>query len=78
MVSGLNDVELRERIPKHWQPRKTMALLKVLVFFEIWQERNASVFRNHASTSTMLVSKIREEATLWYLARVKALSNVMP
>jgi hypothetical protein len=55
--SGLNDVEPREwhttpsvkdwwieRIPKHWQPRKDMALLEMLIFFEIWQERNASVF----------------------------------
>jgi hypothetical protein len=49
----------------------------MLVSWEIWKERNAHVFRNNASTLSMLVTKIKDEATIWSLAGAKALSVVM-
>jgi hypothetical protein len=50
----------------------------VLVSWEIWKERNVHVFRNNAFTSSMLVTKIKDEAALWILAGAKACSVVMP
>jgi hypothetical protein len=36
------------------------------------------VFRNAASTTIMVIEKIKEEAVLWGMAGAKALGNVMP
>jgi hypothetical protein len=57
---------------------KAMATFAMLVLWEIWKERNARVFQNHANSSTMFVYKIKEEAALWCLAGAKALCNIMP
>jgi hypothetical protein len=63
-----------------WNPqegplkKKTMASLAMLVSWKIWKERNARIFE---TTSTMLVEKIKEEATVWCLAGANGLGNVM-
>lgn len=67
-----------EAIHKQGQSKKAMASLAMLVSWEIWKERNARVFRNNASTLSMLVTKIKDEAAIWSLAGAKALSVVMP
>ena len=50
----------------------------MLVSWEVWNERNARVFRNKATTSIMLIEKIKEETTVWCLAGAKALSSIVP
>jgi hypothetical protein len=67
-----------EAIHKQGQSKKAMASLAMLVSWEIWKERNGRVFRNNASTLSMLVTKIKDEAAIWSLAGAKALSVVMP
>jgi hypothetical protein len=67
----------QEAIDKQCQSRKTMASLAMLLSWEVWKERNASVFQNNAFTTMMVISKIREEMALWSLAGAKVLSNVM-
>jgi hypothetical protein len=60
------------------QLRKAVASLATLISWEISKERNDWVFRNQASTTNMLLAKIKEEVALWSLAGAKALSNIMP
>jgi hypothetical protein len=67
-----------EVIHKRGQSRKALASLAMLVSWKIWKESNARVFHNKSVTIAILVTKIKEEANLWRLAGVKALSNVMP
>jgi hypothetical protein len=55
-----------------------MASFAILVSWEIWKERNARVFRNQSVTLNILVSKMKEEAVLWFQAGAKALCNIMP
>ncbi|XBJ10875.1 hypothetical protein VPH35_015653 [Triticum aestivum] len=43
-----------------------------------WDERNARNFRNIAATTTVIITKIKDEASLWARAGVKYLSNAMP
>ena len=63
---------------KKGHSRKAMTSLAMLVSWEIWQERNARVFRNVASTAQMVIMKIKSETRMWSLARAKALSYVIP
>jgi hypothetical protein len=65
-------------IHKREPSRKALASLTMLVSWEIWKKHNARVFRNKASTVTMLVTKMNEEVALWGLAGAKALSNIIP
>ena len=57
---------------------KALALLMMLISWEIWTERNARVFRNTAVPSMVLISKIKDEVSLWALAGAKQLGIVMP
>jgi tRNA-dihydrouridine synthase len=68
-----------EEIHKHRQGRKAVASLSMLVSWQIGKERNARVFRNNASTTAMVIEKIKEEVGTWSwsMAGVKALSNVI-
>jgi hypothetical protein len=52
-------------IHKRWETRKAMASFTMLVLWEIWKGRNARVFQNHARSSAMPVSRIKEEAVFW-------------
>jgi hypothetical protein len=58
--------------------RKELATLTLLTVWEIWQERNARVFRNKLSPTFVLLDKIKNEARLWVLAGAKGLGNLMP
>ena len=66
-----------EVINKKSPSRKAIMSLAMLISWEIWNERNARVFRNHAKTNNMIVEKIKNEVTMWGLAGAKALSNVI-
>ena len=67
-----------EVIHKRGDKRKATTTLAMLVSWEVWNERNARVFGNKATTSIMLIEKIKEEATIWCLAGAKALSSIVP
>jgi hypothetical protein len=54
-----------------------MSSVAMLVPWEVLKERNARVFQNNASTTIMLISKIKEEVTLWSLVGAKTLGNIM-
>ena len=54
--------------------RKATASLMMLVSWEIWKERNARIFCNTDVATSIVVSKIKEEAHLWALAGAKHLS----
>lgn len=56
-----------------WAP----SLFLMLISWELWKERNARVFRNVSSPSTILVEKIMNEATLWALAGAKGLGVIL-
>jgi hypothetical protein len=66
----LNILELiMEIVPNY--PTKSLVTLIMLVSWEIWNERNARVFRNIAMLPSIVVEKIRGEAALWSLAGAK-------
>uniref|UniRef100_A0ACD5UMD8 Uncharacterized protein n=1 Tax=Avena sativa TaxID=4498 RepID=A0ACD5UMD8_AVESA len=67
----------KKAIHKKGPQRKALASLAMLVTWEIWKERNARVFRGHAVTVDMMVTKIKEEAQLWCFAGAKALSSLI-
>ena len=67
-----------EVIPKRGEARKALASLAMLVAWDVWNERNSCVFRNKSTTTTLLVEKIKEEATMWCFAGAKALSDLVP
>jgi hypothetical protein len=48
--------------------RRSLALL---IIWEIWKERNCQVFNCTESPITTLVSKIKEEFSLWLSAGAK-------
>ena len=63
-----------EVIHKRGDSRKAMALLAMLVSWEIWLERNA----RESSTATMLIHKIKDEMVMWGRAGAKAFCNIIP
>jgi hypothetical protein len=58
--------------------QKGLSSLLLLTAWEIWNERNARVFRSVASMPTRVVSTIKSNAILWGLAGAKFLSALMP
>jgi hypothetical protein len=50
----------------------------LLTVWEIWNERNARVFRNKSSPSFVVLDRIKLEAHLWALAGAKKLGSIMP
>lgn len=57
---------------------KGMASITLLVTWEIWNERNARVFKNKHAPPTVIFDKIRNEARLWALAGAKHVNFLMP
>ena len=57
--------------------RKAMASLVLLTSWEIWNERNARVFRNKHASSINMLAKIKHEAKLWVLVEAKCLGELM-
>jgi hypothetical protein len=49
----------------------------MLVSWEVWEERNAKVFRNNASPSTFIIAKIKEEAKMLSIAGAKFVCNAI-
>ena len=60
------------------QSLKPLASLMLLISWELWKERNARIFRNEAVPVGVIVTRIKEETSLWSIAGAKHLSNVMP
>ena len=58
--------------------RKAILSLPMLVLWEIWQERNARVFRHSFSMPSVVFCKVKLAASLWGFAGAKALSSIMP
>jgi hypothetical protein len=58
--------------------RKWFASLIMVAYLEIWNERNARVFRNVAFMFSLVVYRIKSEASLWSLAGAKHLGSIMP
>jgi hypothetical protein len=48
--------------------RKTLASISLLVIWELWNERNARVFRNKFYPSFVIFENFKREAQLWVLA----------
>jgi hypothetical protein len=53
-----------EAIHKQRQAKKAMVSLGMLVSWEIWKERNTRIFQNTASSSIVMINKIKEEVAL--------------
>ena len=60
------------------QNRKAVASITLLVSWEIWNERNARVFRHELAPVFVLLGKIKKEARNWVIAGAKGLSEIMP
>jgi hypothetical protein len=58
--------------------RKGIASLTLLIYWEIWCERNARVFRSKLAPSSVVLDKVKCEARLWVLAGAKRLGDLMP
>ena len=63
---------------KRGDSRKARNTLMMLVAWKIWNERNARVFRNTAAPTTVVIAKIKDEASIWARAGAKYLCNIMP
>ena len=59
------------------QSRRAMMSLIMLISWEIWNERNARVFRNTAVPVGVLVARIKDVSKCWCLAGAKYLSTVV-
>jgi hypothetical protein len=57
--------------------REAVTSMIMLVSWEIWTEKNASVFQHHTGTFSIIIAKIKEEETLWGLAGARSLRNVI-
>jgi hypothetical protein len=66
-----------EVIHKKGQSKKVMESLAMLVSWKVWKERNSRVFQTNASTTMMIIYKIKEKTALWSLVGAKALGNVL-
>ena len=68
-------------VPSWWQAAPSYVLpsfLLLLVVRELWNERNARVFRWVSSMPSAVFAKIKHEASLWVLAGAKHLRSLMP
>jgi hypothetical protein len=62
----------------HATRRKRLTSLLLLTASELWNKRNARVFRNVVSMPTLVICNIKSTAALWGLAGAKYLSALMP
>ena len=49
----------------------------ILIIWEIWKERNARVFDNKFTMSSMLFQRIRDEGKNWILIRATKLAEII-
>jgi hypothetical protein len=54
-------------------PRRGVRLLIILTIWEIWKERNTRIFDRRETPAPAIISKIKDEATMWSLAGAKHL-----
>ncbi|KQJ94352.1 hypothetical protein BRADI_3g10071v3 [Brachypodium distachyon] len=57
--------------------RKAIASIAMLVIWELWNERNARVFRNISTMSLIIFYKIKNETRNWTLTGAKHMSSIM-
>ena len=79
---GIQDHSLQtwrheDTVQDWWHIKKAIGSVLMLLIWEIWKERNARVFRNTASPTTIITAKIKEEAHLWALAEAKHMSAII-
>jgi hypothetical protein len=55
-----------------------LASITFLIAWEIWNKRNARVFKNKQTPPPVILQKITREARLWVLTAAKCLRNMMP
>jgi hypothetical protein len=58
--------------------RKAMASVTLLVSWEVWNERNARVFRTKCALPHVVLDRIKKEAWMWVLAGARRLGELMP
>ncbi|XBI10029.1 hypothetical protein VPH35_137430 [Triticum aestivum] len=58
--------------------RKAVNSLQMLICWEIWNERNARVFRNKASLPSRVAASIKDEAKTWVVVGARLLGNILP
>jgi len=58
--------------------KKGLISLTVLVVWEIWKERNRRIFDHKEMATSSLLTKIKEEVSLWALAGAKRLREFIP
>ncbi|KAF7052768.1 hypothetical protein CFC21_060822 [Triticum aestivum] len=58
--------------------RKVIHSLQMLIYSEIWNERNARVFCNKYSPPSRVAATIREEAKTWVIAGAIFLGIILP
>jgi hypothetical protein len=58
--------------------RKAISSLTLLVTWEIWNERNARVFRNKQAPLHVVLDRVKSGAQLWVTAGARHLGNIMP
>uniref|UniRef100_A0A0A9BUB0 Reverse transcriptase zinc-binding domain-containing protein n=1 Tax=Arundo donax TaxID=35708 RepID=A0A0A9BUB0_ARUDO len=58
--------------------QKALQSLVILVTWELWNERNARVFRHKELPVNSLVAKIKEEARIWAVAGAKHICAELP
>ncbi|XBI52970.1 hypothetical protein VPH35_035267 [Triticum aestivum] len=51
--------------------------LQMLICWEIWNERNARVFRSKASPPSRVVATIKDEAKTWFIAGARLMGNLI-
>jgi hypothetical protein len=57
--------------------RKAISSLTLLVTWEIWNERNARVFRNKQAPLHVVLDRVKSEARLWVTVGARHLGNIM-
>jgi hypothetical protein len=61
---------------RHNISQKAFRSLALLISWELWKERNSRIFNRSESPITTLVSKIKEEFSLWLSAGAKCLATL--
>jgi hypothetical protein len=57
--------------------RKVVVSLNLLVSWEVWNERNARVFRKNHVPPFVILSSIKKEVRLWVIAGAKKFERIM-
>ena len=57
---------------------RALASIIILVFWTIWNERNARVFRNTSTLPSFIVANLKVEARNWVIAGTRHVGNLMP